>query len=311
MKADFFKKEKISDTLPYASISSADTAKEIQDGKGRISLSGVQAKLSAVSDNGLLRLVKEGERGRYIIKPIPTGYHLLERDFLPYNECLCMNMAHDLYDIETAECGICKWQDGSVAYITKRFDVNADGTKRSMEDFAALAGLTKANGGIDYKYSNLSYEECGDIIRKYTAAPSVEILKFFRVVVFNFLICNDDAHLKNFSLIEKASGDFGLSPAYDLINTSIHLYEPRIFALDKGLFKEGMHMTDTHTVDGSDFKEFGRRIGLPTRLVERELKKFRAPNKAFDEMVNDMITSNTIRESFVSSFKYRQVMLSE
>lgn len=222
-----------------------------------------------------------------------------------------MSMARNLYDIETAECGVCKWQDGSPAYITKRFDVNADGSKRSMEDFAALAGLTKANGGSDYKYCNLSYEDCGDIIRRYAAAPSVEILKFFRVVVFNFLICNDDAHLKNFSLIEKKSGDFGLSPAYDLINTSIHLYEPRIFALDKGLFKEGMHMTDIHTVDGSDFMEFGRRIGLPTKLAERELKRFCTPSKVFEEMAMDLITSDSIRSSFVSSFRYRQTMLSE
>lgn len=311
MKDDFFKKEKISEILPYFSISAGETTKEIQEGKGRVSLSGVQSKFSAVADNGFLRLAKEGEQGRYIIKPIPTGYHLLERDFLPYNEFLCMSMARNLYDIETAECGVCKWQDGSPAYITKRFDVNADGSKRSMEDFAALAGLTKANGGSDYKYCNLSYEDCGDIIRRYVAAPSVEILKFFRVVVFNFLICNDDAHLKNFSLIEKKSGDFGLSPAYDLINTSIHLYEPRIFALDKGLFKEGMHMTDIHTVDGSDFMEFGRRIGLPTKLAERELKRFCAPSKVFEEMAMDLITSDSIRSSFVSSFRYRQAMLSE
>ena len=46
----------------------------------------------------------------------------------------------------------------------------------------------------------------------------------------------------------------------DLINTSIHLYEPRIFALDKGLFHEGMHFDDTHTISRKDFEEFGRRI---------------------------------------------------
>ena len=114
-----------------------------------------------------------------------------------------------------------------------------NGSKYQQEDFASLGGLTKANGGSDYKYSNLSYEECAELIRKYTMAAPVEVLKFFRVVVFNYLILNDDAHLKNFSLINRGNGEYHLTPAYDLINTSLHLYEPRIFALDKGLFREG------------------------------------------------------------------------
>lgn len=311
MKADFFKDEHISELLPYGSLAANETAKEIQDGKGRVSLSGVQSKLSAVADGGILRLAREGEQGRYIIKPIPAGYHLLERDFLPYNEFLCMQIAREVYDIETADCGICRWQDGSPAYITKRFDVNADGSKRSMEDFAALAGLTKANGGSDYKYCNLSYEDCAEIIRRYVSASPVEILKFFRLVVFNFIICNDDAHLKNFSLIENLSGDFVLAPAYDLVNTSIHLFQPRIFALDKGLFKEGMKLTDVRNVERADFLEFGRRIGLPQKLVEKELNRFVAPNRTLDEMIADVVVSETLRSFFSSTLHYRQKMLSE
>lgn len=311
MRQNFFKTEKISEILPYDSLTSEDTAKEIQDGKGRVSLSGNQPKFSAIAEDGRLRLVKNGEQGRYIIKPVPTSIHIQERNFLPYNEFLCMHIAREVYDIETADCGICKWQDGSPAYITKRFDVKPDGSKRSMEDFAALAGLTKANGGSDYKYCNLSYEDCAEIIRKYSAASQVEILNFFRLIVFNFLICNDDAHLKNFSLLENSSKDFILAPAYDLVNTAIHLYQPRIFALDKGLFKEGMKMSDVHTVDKSDFLEFGRRIGLPGRIVERELKRFQAPSNLMEEMISDMIQSESLRKYFCSCIYHRRVMLSE
>lgn len=180
-----------------------------------------------------------------------------------------------------------------------------------MEDFAALAGLTKANGGSDYKYCNLSYEDCAEIIRRYVSASPVEILKFFRLVVFNFIICNDDAHLKNFSLIENLSGDFVLAPAYDLVNTSIHLFQPRIFALDKGLFKEGMKLTDVRNVERADFLEFGRRIGLPQKLVEKELNRFVAPNRTLDEMIADVVVSETLRSFFSSTLHYRQKMLSE
>ena len=121
----------------------------------------------------------------------------------------------------------------------------SNGQKYSQEDFASLAGLTDANGGSDFKYSNLSYEECADIIRKYVKAAPVEILKYFRIVVFNYLTLNDDAHLKNFSLINRGDGEYHLTPAYDLINTSLHLSMPRIFALDKGLFKEGMQLASS------------------------------------------------------------------
>lgn len=62
-----------------------------------------------------------------------------------------------------------------------------------------------------------------------------------------------------------------MSPAYDLINTSLHLPAPGIFALDRGLFKEGMNLSDTHLVGRKDFEEFGKRIGLPQRLIQGSL----------------------------------------
>ena len=158
-----------------------------------------------------------------------------------------MQLASQVYHIETAANGLCFFRDGEAAYLCRRFDVGPNGWKYQQEDFASLAGLSNANGGSDFKYSNLSYEECADIIRKYVKAAPVEIMKFFRIVVFNYLTLNDDAHLKNFSLIKGDDGEYRLAPAYDLINTSLHLRLPRIFALDKGLFKEGMKLSDTRT----------------------------------------------------------------
>lgn len=75
------------------------------------------------------------------------------------------------------------------------------------------------------------------MIRQYVKASLVDIRRYYRLILFNFVTLNDDAHLKNFSLIER-NGEYRLSPAYDLVNTSLQLREPRIFALDKGLFKE-------------------------------------------------------------------------
>ena len=277
---------------------------------GRISLSGVQPKASLIV-NSQYQLVKpsDGERGTYILKPAPSSYALFERKYCPANEHLTMQLASQVYHIETAPNALCFFRDGEAAYLCRRFDVGLDGRKYQQEDFASLAGLTNANGGSDYKYSNLSYEDCADIIRRYVKAAPVEILKFFRIVVFNYLTLNDDAHLKNFSLINRGDGEYHLSPAYDLINTSLHLGIPRIFALDKGLFKEGMQLSDTRTVCRKDFEEFGRRIGLSARVVKRELDTFATEFPLVKELIDRSFLSDGLKRSYWLSYKYRRITL--
>jgi len=277
---------------------------------GRISLSGVQPKASLVVDTSN-KLVKpeEGERGTHILKPAPLSFTLYERSFCPANEHLTMQLASQVYHIETAANALCFFKDGEAAYLCHRFDVLSDGRKCQQEDFASLAGLTNANGGSDYKYCNLSYEECADIIRKYAKAAPVEILKFFRIVLFNYITLNDDAHLKNFSLIDYGDGEYHLSPAYDLINTSLHLRMPRIFALDKGLFKEGMHLSDTRTVCRQDFEEFGKRIGLSPRLVSRELNNFASEHPLAKELIDSSFLSDSLKRTYLLSYNYRRSTL--
>ncbi len=277
---------------------------------GRISLSGVQPKASLIL-NTAHQLVKPSteERGTYILKPAPNSYALFDRKYCPANEHLTMQLAAQVYHIETAANAMCFFLDGEAAYICRRFDIGPDGQKYAQEDFASLAGLTKVNGGSDFKYCNLSYEECADIIRRYVKAAPIEILKFFRLVVFNYLTLNDDAHLKNFSLINRGDGEYHLAPAYDLINTSLHLGTPRIFALDKGLFKEGMILTDTRTVGRSDFEEFGRRIGLPNRVVKRELDNFAAPQPFAKALIYRSFLSDSLRQSYWLSYDYRRMTL--
>lgn len=277
---------------------------------GRISLSGVQPKASLVV-NSDYQLVKpsENERGTYILKPAPTSYALFDRKYCPANEHLTMQLASQIYHIDTAANGVCFFRDGEAAYICRRFDVAPDGKKYQQEDFASLAGLTNANGGSDFKYSNLSYEECADIIRRYVKAAPVEIMRFFRIVVFNYLTLNDDAHLKNFSLINRGDGEYHLAPAYDLINTSLHLGQPRIFALDKGLFREGMQMSDTKTVSRKDFEEFGRRIGLAPRLIKRELDAFATEIPLAKELIERSFLSDALKRSYWLSYRYRRSTL--
>lgn len=300
----------VSHILPFNSPNSdTEDNREYTRHVGRISLSGVQPKASLVLLNGQLQQPSTDERGQYILKPAPTSYTLLERKYCPANEHLSMQLASQIYHIETAANAICFFRDGEAAYVCRRFDVAPDGSKYQQEDFASLGGLTKANGGADYKYSNLSYEECAQLIQKYTTASAIEVLKLFRIVVFNYLILNDDAHLKNFSLINRGDGEYHLSPAYDLVNTSLHLYEPRIFALDKGLFSEGMQLTDTHTITRRDFEEFGRRIGLAPRIIKRELDFFSAEQPLAQSLINRSFLSDPLKLRYWQSYNYRRITL--
>lgn len=276
---------------------------------GRISLSGVQPKASLVVSGNQLVKPAEHEHGTYILKPAPSSYALLDRKYCPANEHLTMQLASQVYHIETAANALCFFRDGEAAYLCRRFDIGASGEKYQQEDFASLAGLTNANGGSDFKYSNLSYEDCAEIIRKYVKAAPVEILKFFRMVVFNYLTLNDDAHLKNFSLINRGDGEYHLAPAYDLINTSLHLSMPRIFALDRGLFKEGMQLSDTRTVGRKDFEEFGHRIGMSERLVKRELDAFATSYPMAKAMIDRSFLSDTLKRSYWLSYNYRRATL--
>lgn len=269
-----FDNKKVSHVLPYDTPAKNETvAEQFMENRKRISISGVQEKLSVVLDKNILRLSNEGEQGTYILKPIPRD--LKKVDQVPANEHLTMQIAKQVYGINVAANAMIFFKDGSPAYTTKRFDVKTDGTKWGKEDFATLAGKTKDNAGPDFKYE-YSYEELGLLFQKYVAAWKIEIEKYFVLVVFNYAFSNGDAHLKNFSLLENMSGDYLMSPAYDLVNTRIHV-DDTDFALSKKLFADD-HQSATWKRSGhasaTDFLEFGKRIGVVESRCTRLLAPF-------------------------------------
>ena len=282
-------------------------ANEAVKSVGRISLSGAQPKFSIVVDDDKLRYIREGEQGTFILKPRPTAYQIINKDFCAANEHVTMQIASQVYGIETAANALCFFDDGTPAYITRRFDVHSKG-KYKQEDFAALLGYTKDNAGSNYKYDKASYEECAEVIHRYVKATLIDIRRFFRIILFNFVTLNDDAHLKNFSLIER-NGEYRLSPAYDLINTSLQLMNPHIFALDKGLFKEGMAFSDTHTISRSDFEEFGKRIGLPIKVIKQEIDMFATEQPLVKELLGRSFLSPSLQKQYWMAFDYRRKML--
>ncbi len=227
-----FNGRKVSPILPYESpATNVITEEFFKESKKRLSISGVQAKFSVILEKNKLRLIQEREQGQYILKPIPNVGK--KTDQMPANEHLSMQIARQVFGIETAENALVFFKNGDPAYITKRFDVKEDGSKWAVEDFASLAGRTPQTHGTDFKYTS-SYLELFELLKKYVPAYQIEAIKLFKLLLFNYLISNGDAHFKNFSLIETALGDFKLSPAYDLLNSRIHI-DDRDFALEDGL----------------------------------------------------------------------------
>lgn len=236
-----FNNRKVSHILPYDSPTSNEEMEEIfEDNRRRISISGVQEKYSVLLEKNHLRLIKEGERATYILKPIPLAGK--RRDKMPANEHLTMQIARQVYGIETAENALIFFKNGEPAYITKRFDFGADGQKLAKEDFASLSGKTPQTDGEDYKYKG-NYLDLFELMQRYLPAHKLEMPKMFKLLIFNYLFSNGDAHLKNFSVLQTPFGDYRLSPAYDLLNTAIHVNDDT-FALEEGLLPRSMAQTN-------------------------------------------------------------------
>jgi serine/threonine-protein kinase HipA len=296
----------ISPILPYNPIEEkTDEIALFIHNQEHISLSGIQTKYSLVVKDNQLELSQLNEQGTYILKPRLTNF--LYKDYSPANENLTMQLAEQVFNIETAANGLCFFKNAEMAYVTRRFDVTANGNKLRIEDFASLAGLTSENRGKDFKYDVLSYEELAELIQRYVPASRVEILKFFDLMLFNFLFSNGDAHIKNFSLIETSVGDFKLSPAYDLINTSLHLPSDSIFALSKGLFKEGDKIACPMGIyTGNTFLKFGERLGIPTNMVKREIEKFSAKYDKADELIFNSYLSDELKDMYRTMYHTRR-----
>lgn len=272
----------------------------------RISISGVQEKLSTVHKDGKIVLVNEGGYGRYIIKPIPSDRTLAHRQFIPANEHLTMQIARQVFGINTAECAMIFFADGEPAYITRRFDYTQDGNKLTQEDFAMLAQKTAETHGNDYKYTG-SYIDAANLIRTYVPAWLPEMTRFFTIVIFNYIFSNGDAHLKNFSILETASGDHILSPAYDLMNTSIHI-DDSDFALKDGLIPRKFY-SDIYDKKGhpcqDDFRTFGTLIGVLPKKIDQVINMFLNSHNLVESLVKRSFLDERMQRMYLRSYDER------
>lgn len=294
-----FGKAKVTPILDFDSPRT-DNLDDYQDHSKRLSISGVQLKYSLRLNENKLALTDAG--GEYILKPIPPARQLVNIEEMPENEHLTMQIAAQVFGINTAQNALILFRDQQPAYITKRFDVKSDSTKHMQEDFAQLTNRTRRSHGEHFKYDG-SYEEIGILIKQFVAAAMPAMEQFFRLVVFNYIISNGDAHLKNFSLMRAYTGEYLLTPAYDLISTVIHTPQESDTALDlyEGDIKSAYYEKYGH-YGRENFMELARRLGIIEQRAERIIASLTDKEEEVKRMVYNSFLSEATKERYMANF---------
>jgi serine/threonine-protein kinase HipA len=178
--------------------------------------------------------------------------------------------------------------------------------KGKQEDFASLAQKTNETNGKYFKYTG-SYTDMGLLFPKYVATWQAEVGKFYRLILFNYLFGNGDAHLKNFSLQQTESGDYILSPAYDLLNSSLHIQDED-FALEGGLFGNECY-SETYLQKGhpcqDDFITFGKMIAVTDVCIQKTMKDFLFPQPLVYELTERSFLDEKLKRMYIRSYEER------
>ena len=299
-----FNGSKVNHVLPYASLQSNHNSEDsFEENATRMSISGVQEKFSIIQLKNKIRLTKEGEQGTHILKPIPSVSK--NADQMPANEHLTMQIAQQVFGIETAENALIFFGNDDPAYITKRFDLVPGGLKLAQEDFASLAGKSPQTHGTDYKYLG-SYWDLFELMRENLPSYKVESLKLFKLLVFNYLFSNGDAHLKNFSIIETPQGDFKLSPAYDLLNSRVHI-EDKDFALDEGLIPARMGQGNV----AKQFRLLADYAGIPEKQKNDIMALMVSKTEQITNLIDASFLKDRIKRSYLQGYQLKLKKLRE
>ena len=266
--------------LPYTKNDIESLAEQIV--RSQTTLTGVQAKLSLdieKSKGEAQRFTIVGLWGGYILKPQTEMFR-----HLPEVEDLSMHLA-DLAKIKTVPHSLIRFEDGELAYITKRIDRGTNGDKLAMEDMCQLSERL-----TEYKYKG-SYEQIAKIIMKYSSVPKLDVVNFWEQVVFSWIIGNADMHLKNFSLYSLRKGVYSLTPAYDMVSTALVMPED---TEELALTLNGKK----RKIKRSDFEIAMNKSGLEEKIIEKLFAKFEKVAGKWFELIDVSFLPEDMKEGY-------------
>ncbi|MCU7938361.1 MAG: type II toxin-antitoxin system HipA family toxin [gamma proteobacterium symbiont of Bathyaustriella thionipta] len=250
--------------VPESVLTTHGQAKAIKfednDRENKFSLAGIQMKFSMKEKGGRYNLTKNGELGDWIIKTPSTKHK-----HVPLNEYTAMHLAAlagvDIPDIKLIEINKLdnlpqiNLPDEKLAFAIKRFDREGN-TRIHMEDFAQVL--------VKYpheKYKSANYEQVGKVIYDFSGDGLADAQQFARRLLVNILLANGDAHLKNWSLLYQDQVTPRLSPAYDIVTTSVYIDDEKEYALNLGKMKKWYSVTE------ANFQYWADKSGIPWRAI--------------------------------------------
>jgi serine/threonine-protein kinase HipA len=245
----------------------------------KMSIQGVQPKLSVRLNikNETFEIVDTG--GRYIFKPQTPNYREV-----PENEDVTMRMA-ELIGIDVPLHGLVYSKDNSLTYFIQRFDRAGRKQKIAVEDFAQLSGKDR-----ETKYES-SMEQIVSLIEQYCTFPAIEKLKLFKLTLFNYLIGNEDMHLKNFSII-RHDLKVELSPAYDLLNSTIILNSQEELALPLGGKKNKLTKDDFLIYFAKD------RLELTQKSIAQTVSDILKASPQWTDLIQKCFLSDSTKDQY-------------
>lgn len=270
--------------LPYTA---AELRQEAANRAKKLSIQGVQPKLSATISVVEQEFKIVDQFGTYIIKP--------QNDLfpeLPQNEDVTMRMAK-VFGLDVPFHGMLYAKDGSLSYFIKRFDRYGKGKKLATEDFAQLTGNTR-----DTKY-RFTMEKLVPVIDEFCSFPAIEKADFFKRILFCYVTGNEDMHLKNFSLITK-NGKTTLTPIYDFLNSSIVIKNP----------EEEIALTlkgKKSNLKASDFMDYYAkdRLQLNEKTIVTILEQLQKATPKWKELLEISFLSDDMKEKYFNLLEGR------
>jgi serine/threonine-protein kinase HipA len=236
----------------------------------RFSLAGVQMKFGAIKNAaGGLTIPVSGRNGSYILKLPSTRF-----PEVPENEHSMMTFAREV-GIDVPEVSLVDLDQidnlpdevselKGKALVVRRFDRTNGKERIHIEDFNQIYRQHP-----EEKYENVNYSQMAGVI--YSAVGgSTALQDFVQRLAFNLAICNNDMHLKNWSVIYKDGQTANLAPGYDFLCTAIYKIKGRHeIALDLGGFKAFAHISE------ESFERLADKAGVSKRLVIASAREMR------------------------------------
>jgi serine/threonine-protein kinase HipA len=233
----------------------------------RLSLAGAQDKVAVRIEGEEVSLPLGSAPSTHIHKPAVERFA-----GVVFNEALCMTLAAHM-NLPAAKVETKKVED--IEYLlVKRYDrkhITIDGAlgvdRLHQEDFCQAQNIVSE---LKYqKEGGPSFKQCFTLLRNVSTAPVIDLANLLDAAIFNYLIGNNDAHGKNFSLVY-ADKEIRLAPLYDAIST---IYYPELNT-DMAMRIGREYLSDK--VTPKDFEQLAGDAGLAKPLVRRRVPELAA-----------------------------------